>query len=32
MNDGFGGNTVISRNLMFAAVLETKDHGPFNAC
>lgn len=27
MNDGFGGNTVIERNLFFGAVLETKDHG-----
>ena len=31
MNDGFGGETVIDRNLFFGAVLETKDHGPFNS-
>ena len=31
LNDGFGGDSKIDRNLLFAAVLETKDHGPFNS-
>lgn len=30
-NDGFGGGSRYTKNLMFAAVLETKDHGPFNS-
>ena len=29
MNDGFGGDTVIRRNLFFASLLETSDHGPY---
>ena len=31
LNDGFGGGTVLDRNLMFDAVLETKDHGQCHA-
>lgn len=31
LNDGFGGDTVIERNLLFGAMLETSDHGPFNS-
>jgi hypothetical protein len=31
LNDGFGGANVIDGNLFFSAVLETKDHGPFNS-
>ena len=30
LNDGFGGHSVIERNLFFHPMLETKDHGPFN--
>jgi hypothetical protein len=30
-NDGFGGGSVIENNLMFATVMETGDHGPFNS-
>jgi hypothetical protein len=31
MNDGFGGDTLIARNLFFASLLETSDHGPYNS-
>lgn len=31
MNDDFGGNTVIQRNLFFKSLLETSDHGPYNS-
>lgn len=31
MNDGFGGDTHIRRNLFFASMLETHDHGPYNS-
>ena len=31
MNDGFGGDTLIQRNLLFASLLETSDHGPYNS-
>lgn len=31
MNDGFGGDTLISKNLFFASLLETSDHGPYNS-
>lgn len=30
-NDGFGGNNVVEGNLLFNAVQETADHGPFNS-
>ena len=30
-NDGFGGGTVMTGNLIFNAVRETGDHGPFNS-
>jgi len=31
MNDDFGGDTVIRRNLFFKSMLETHDHGPYNS-
>ena len=31
VNDGFYGNHTISHNVIFNAVRETKDHGPFNS-
>ena len=31
INDGFYGNHTISRNVIFNAVRETKDHGPINS-
>jgi hypothetical protein len=31
MNDGFGGGTLITKNLFFASLLETSDHGPYNS-
>lgn len=31
LNDGFGGDTLIERNLLFSAMLETGDHGLFNS-
>ena len=31
VNDGFGGGHVFWRNVVFNQVLETNDHGPFNA-
>ena len=30
-NDGFGGGSVVSNNLLFNSVRETDDHGPFNS-
>ena len=30
-NDGFGGGNIVTRNLLFNFVRETKDHGPFNS-
>lgn len=31
MNDGFGGGTLIDRNLFFGSLLESTDHGPYNS-
>jgi len=31
MNDDFGGDTMIRRNLFFKSLLETSDHGPYNS-
>jgi len=30
-NDGFGGGSRVSSNLMFSTVIESGDHGPFNS-
>mmetsp|Transcript_4887 Transcript_4887/g.8715 ORF Transcript_4887/g.8715 Transcript_4887/m.8715 type:complete len:863 (-) Transcript_4887:94-2682(-) len=30
-NDGFGGGNLVEGNLLFATVMETGDHGPFNS-
>ena len=30
-NDGFGGGNIFENNLLFASVMETGDHGPFNS-
>ena len=30
LNDGYGGNNVFTRNVVFNQVRETNDHGPFN--
>eukprot|EP01052_Picozoa_sp_SAG31_P034353 SAG31_NODE_4004_length_3672_cov_4.391548_2_plen_969_part_00 len=30
-NDGYGGGSVVSFNLVFSSVRETMDHGPFNS-